>query len=206
MEKGYSPEFIPRSEMDKDSVMEQSPDVFIKNKILYHGSGQSGIESFNQAEEDTVGSGVYFTSEMKDAAGYAKRRARRYKEGLPVLYEANIENVKLLDLRKDENVKMVLEKFKAVLEKELASPNLKWNYETILRNSIEAINAGKIGADNLRDVTFGLGKVFSNFLKTLGYDGLMAVEGGEGEDVGRHDTYLIFDPEKIRIINEKSNF
>jgi hypothetical protein len=26
---------------------------------------------------------------------------------------------------------------------------------------------------------------------------LITIEGGEGEDVGEHDTYLVFDPGKV---------
>lgn len=73
--------------------------------VIYHGSGTSGIAAFVRAEEDTVGSGGYFTSESKDAIGYARRRARRSKNSVPVVYESEINNLKLLDLRSLNNIK-----------------------------------------------------------------------------------------------------
>lgn len=176
--------------------------VLIKNKTLYHGSGTKGIKSFNKAEEDTVGSGIYFTSEEKGAIGYAKRRSRGRDGASPIVYEAAVENVKLLDLRKDENIKKILEGFKEILKNKLKESDLKWNYEIILQKAIEAINAEKINAENLREVTFSIGQMFSDYVKSLGYEGLIALEGGEGEDIGNHDTYLIFDSEKIKIRQE----
>jgi hypothetical protein len=37
----------------------------------------------------------------------------------------------------------------------------------------------------------------------LGYDGLKALEGGEGDDIGAHENYLIFDPQKVQITSEQ---
>lgn len=177
--------------------------VLFKKKTVYHGSGVSGIKQFNKAEEDTVGHGAYFTSEAKNSIGYARRRARREKDASPIIYESSVENIKLLDLRKDENVTEILEGFKQILtDKLLKEPNLDWNYYSISRNAIEAIKSKRIGAGNLREVTFSFGKMFSDYVQSLGYEGLVTIEGGEGEDVGSHDTYLIFDPEKAKIIQE----
>lgn len=176
--------------------------VLVKKKTLWHGSGISGIESFNKAEEDTVGSGIYFTSEAKDAIGYARRRSRREKDASPVIYESSVEDMKLLDLRKDENVKKILEGFKPILVKKLKEPDLKWNVQGVFQMAVEAITSGKVGSGNLREVTFGTGQMFSDYCKSLGYEGLITFEGGEGDDVGSHDTYLIFDPEKAKISQE----
>ena len=176
--------------------------IFIKKKTLYHGSDTTGIKQFNKAEEDTVGSGIYFTSEAKDAIGYARRRSSSRKEAMPVIYESSVENMKLLDLRKDENIKKILEGFREVLKNKLKESDLKWSYEAVLQRAIEVITAGKIGVGNLREVTFGVGQIFSDYVKTIGYEGLVTLEGGEGDDVGNHDTYLIFDPEKIGINKE----
>lgn len=176
--------------------------ILVKKKTLYHGSGISGVESFNKAEEDTVGSGIYFTSEPKDAIGYARRRARREKDASPVIYESSVENMKLLDLRKDENVKKILDGFKQILIEKLKEPDLKWNVQGVFQRALEAINSGKVGSGNLREVTFSTGQMFSDYCKSLGYEGLITFEGGEGDDVGSHDTYLIFDPEKAKINQE----
>jgi hypothetical protein len=195
-----------RTEKIKERQDEEEIDdgigVLVKKKTLYHGSGTSGTRTFNKAEEDTVGSGIYFTSEAKDAIGYARRRSHGKEGASPTIYESSIENMKLLDLRKTENVKKVLEGFKEVLRDKTKEPDLKWNYKAVLRRAVEAINAGKVGAGNLREVTFGTGWMFSDYVKSLGYEGLVTLESGEGEDVGNHDTYLIFDPEKAKINQE----
>ncbi len=178
-------------------------DILINRKTLYHGSATQGIVSFNPAEEDTVGSGIYFTSEAKDAIGYARRRSSSRKGSSPTLYETQVENLRLVNLKRDENVKKVLEGFKEILKEKLKEPGLKWNYEAVLQRAVSAINDGKIGSGNLREVTFSTGEMFSDYVKSLGYEGLVTLEGGEGEDIGNHDTYVIFDPKKVKIIQEQ---
>jgi hypothetical protein len=189
-------------ENQDEEEIENGLGIVVKKKTIYHGSGTSGIEQFNRAKEDTVGNGIYFTSEAKDAIGYARRRSRGREGASPVIYESSVKNMKLLDLRKDENVKKVLEGFKDILKNKLKDPDLKWNYEAVLQKAIEAINAGKVGSGNLRDITFSTGQMFSDYVKSLGYEGLVTFEGGEGDDVGSHDTYLVFDPEKVKINKE----
>ncbi|MDP2934605.1 MAG: hypothetical protein Q8N59_02480 [bacterium] len=197
MEK--EPEFKNLDEEEIDDGL----GVLVKKKTLYHGSGTSGIEAINRAEENTVGSGVYFTSKEEDAVGYAQRRSRHRKDASPIVYESLIENMKLLDLRKNENVKKILGGFKQILIEKLKDPNLKWQGQASLQKAIEAINSESINSSNLREITFSIGHDFSDYCKSLGYDGLIAIEGGEGEDIGIHDTYLIFDSEKAKIDKEK---
>ncbi len=206
-----------RTEKIKERQDEEEVDdgfgVLIKKKTLYHGAGISGIRKFNKAEEDTVGSGIYFTSEAKDAIGYARIRSERERnprradglpvieDAVPVIYESSVEDIKLCDLRKDENVKKVLDGFKKILKEEFKKPDLKWFVRGGLERAIETIDNGKIGAGNLKAVVHGDGKIFSNYIKSLGYEGLITFEGGEC-DIGNHDTYLIFDPEKVKINQE----
>jgi len=189
-----------RSQTTEQTTVKERLDLFIKNKILYHGSTVRGITSFNPAEEDTIGSGVYFTSEEKDAQGYALRRAKG-RGGSPVVYKVEVENIKLANLTEDENVTEIMKGFKDILVGKI-TPNLKWyELETIAR-SVQAIENGRIHAGNLREVTFNYTKTFSEYLKGLGYDGLVAIEGGEGDEIGRHDSYVIFNPEKAKILDE----
>lgn len=191
--------------------------VLVKRKTIYHGSGISGITKFDKAEEDTVGGGVYFTSEAKDAIGYAKIRSERERypqradgkpviaDSVPVIYESSVENIKLCDLRKSENVKKILDSFKQVLETKMNEPSddKMENYwrKKSLQRVIDVIDEGKIGAGNLREIAFSTGSTFSNYIQSLGYEGLITFEGGERGN-GNHDTYLIFDPEKV-IINQE---
>jgi len=206
-----------RTEKIKERQDEEEIDngfgVLVEKKTLYHGSGISGIKEqgkFTKAEEDTVGSGIYFTSEAKDAIGYARLRAERErmvakrenkenKDFSPTIYESSIENMKLLDLRKDENIKKVLEGFKAVLKEELKRTDVPWFYRGAIENSIEIINNGNMRG--LKNVTQNNGELFSKYVKSLGYEGLIALEGGEGNN-DNHDTYLIFDSDKVKINQE----
>ncbi len=166
------------------------------------------IKLFDKAEEDTVGSGVYFTSEARDAIGYARRRSKSSKDKAPVIYEGSVENMKVLDLRNKENVKKILDGFKQILLKEIElnqggdPENKKYFWRRVLEVAIEKIDSGKVAAGNLRDVTFSTGRLFSDYCQTLGYGGLITFEGGEGDEIGNHDTYLIFDPSRIKINRE----
>lgn len=178
-------------------------DILINRKTLYHGSASQGIVTFNPAEEDTVGSGIYFTSEAKDAISYARRRSRSKQDGVPILYEAQVENLRLANLRNDGSVKKILDGFKEVLKQKLSDPDIEWYYQEALGRSIDAINQGKVGSGNLRGAIFAHTDKFTKYLESLGYDGLVTFEGGEGEDIGNHNTYLIFDPKKIKIIKEQ---
>ncbi len=213
-----TPEYwYARTEKIKERQNEEEIDdglgVLVKKKTIYHGSGISGIKKFNKAEEDTVGSGIYFTSEAKDAIGYARLRSERERyrqrsDGLsviedskPVIYESSVENMRLLDLRKSENVKKVLDEFKQILKEESKKPDLKWNWQAVLKDTVEIINSGKVGAGNLKKVTQRTGSMFSKYVKSLGYEGLITFEGGEGGN-SNHDTYLVFDSDKVKINQE----
>ncbi|OGZ66412.1 MAG: hypothetical protein A3C50_02590 [Candidatus Staskawiczbacteria bacterium RIFCSPHIGHO2_02_FULL_43_16] len=201
-----------RTEKIKERQDEEEIDdglgVLVKKKTIYHGSGISGIEKFDKAEEDTVGSGIYFTSEAKDAIGYARLRAKRERGRMdeqknekaePIIYESSVENMKLCDLRKGENLKKILDGYKKILREELKRTDVPWFYKSALQTSIDTIDSGKIRG--LKDVTQSNGELFSDYIKSLGYEGLITFEGGEGDN-GRHDTYLIFDPEKAKINQE----
>lgn len=72
-------------------------------------------------------------------------------------------------------------------------------YRKPFTDAFIAIRSGKIKSGNISEaVGPALGKYFSEFVESLGYDGLIAIEGGEG-DVGNHDSYVVFNPEKVRI-------
>lgn len=178
-------------------------DILINRKTLYHGSANQGIAAFNLAEEDTVGSGIYFTSEAKDAIGYTRRRSRSVQDSGPILYETRVENLRLANLRNDESVKKILGGFKEILKHGLSEPNIQWYYQEALRRSIDAINQGRVSSGNLKEAIFAHTDKFTKYLQSLGYDGLVTLEGGEGEEISNHDTYLIFDPKKVKIIREQ---
>lgn len=178
-------------------------DLIINRKKLYHGSGSSGIMMLNPAEETTVGEGVYLTSEEKDAAGYAIRRSSRVPGSLPVVYQTEIKDLRLVNLTEDENVRRILIGYRPSVIHALEEADLPWNKEGALRKVLHAIDSGIIRSGNLKEVTWYSGSSFTKYLQSLGYDGLVALEGGEGEDVGNHDSYVIFDPTKVKVIEER---
>ncbi len=216
-----------RTEKIKEQQDEEEIDdglgILVKKKTLYHGSGISGIKKFDKAEDDTVGSGVYFTSEAKHAIGYARNRSEREltrqdghanKDSKPVIYEVSVENLKLLDIRYNKNLGKIMKKFSKFLwerAKEVKklrdeavneSERYKWNrYRNDMFDAIEAIDSGRINTD-IQSATRILGQKFSDFIKSLGYDGLVTFEGGEKNTGGNHDTYVIFDPEKVKMNQE----
>lgn len=211
-------DFNPKRKAEFKSLVEETEEeinaglgIFLKRKILYHGSGTTGIEKFDKAEEDTVGSGVYFTSEAKDAASYARVRVGNNKTKRPVVYEVQVENIKLLNMKNAENIKSVLEGFVPVLLElkakiKTSSPIIKETITDMIDEKIRLIKEGKINIHNIRAGTKGVGDAFSKYVNSLGYDGLVTYEGGEGSDFDEHDhdTYLIFDPEKIKIKQEQA--
>lgn len=189
--------------------------VFIKRKIIYHGSGIGGIQKFTPAEEDTVGSGIYFTSQPKDAIGYARIRSKRERSpqradghpvienSVPVIYESSIENIKLCDLTKDENATKILLGLRQFLHNKEQNPELNPKVRNFASLLIKKIDTLKVGAGNLKLITQQASVWFSQYVQSLGYNGLIALEGGEGGN-GNHDSYVIFDPEKARIVQEHS--
>lgn len=183
-----------------EEATDEGRGILVRRKTLFHGSSASGIEKLNPAEETTVGEGVYFTSKREDAEGYANRRSRSREDAVPTIYRANIENLKFFDARSDDNVAKVLKGFLEILQQERQKEGLPWSREAVLDNAIEKIRSSAVTAGNLRDVGFAHGRLFTDYIQSLGYDGLIALEGGEGEDIGNHDTYLIFDPEKVGIL------
>ncbi len=186
----------------EEEIINNGLGVLLKKKILYHGSATNDIDVFKGAEETTVGEGVYFTSTAKEAIGYAKGRSQQRK-GEPILYEASVENLKLVDLRNNENVKRIFEGFLPTvverLEKANADEKAPWYATQGLEEEIKTIQSGKLHRGNIREVVFHDGAEFTKYLQSLGYDGLITLEGGEGDYVGHHDTYLIFNPEKAKI-------
>lgn len=183
-----------------EEIVDDGLGIFVRKKTLYHGSYVSGIKSMVGADEYTIGIGLYCTSQAKDAIGYARRRARQ-RNGQPFLYEGVVENLKLCDLRNDENVNRIMSRFSQFLENEKNKPDIKWNVYSLMEKVVSKIKNNEIKAWNLKEI--GLNDTFTRFMQSQGYDGLIAFEGGEEKDIGRHDTYLIFHPEKVKVNKEQ---
>ncbi len=173
--------------------------IFLKKKTLYHGSATPGIKEFKEADERTVGNGIYLTSLADKAIGYGNVRGRA-KDSV-VLYEASVENLKVCDLRKNINATKIAAGFGEKLRNELMNVTNR-RVKNNINQTLELIDAGEITAGNIRDISFNFLSWFTDYIKSLGYDGLITFEGGDG-NVGSHDTYLIFDPQKVKVNQEQ---
>ncbi|WP_280405289.1 hypothetical protein [Nocardia brasiliensis] len=178
-------------------------EVVLDRATLFHGSATPGITEFERAEEDTVGAGVYLAHE-ETAREYARHRSG--DAGTPVLYEVEIAHARLVDLTDQATVATVLTGFRAVLQTEhdrVARINGSWHWEGALRQMIAEIDSGRgvhVGAVKL--VTQRSGELFSGYLQGQGFDGVAALEGGEGR-MSAHRTYLLFDPTLLHIRAEQ---
>ena len=114
-----------------------------------------------------------------------------------------IEDMKLLDLRNDKNAKTILRKFSDVCKEKSEDKNVDIKYRIPLKQAFVLIRTGKIKSANISEAIGPIGKYFSDYVKSLDYDGLIAIEGGEGDEIGNHDSYVIFDPNEVKIGREQ---
>ena len=195
--------------------------VYIKKKVLYHGSPVQGITEFKIADNSLYGKGVYLTSEARDAMGYVNHRMAEYKaegkEFHPILYRVVIENMRMLDLRSQslEHRLRLSEGFREYVytklrNKEMLLDGEKEHNLAVVRIA-EAYNPkGEVKLPEVPPIEQALSviryssglQVFTNYLVSLGYDGLVNYET-EGDKVGMHDAYVIFDPKKVEIQREQ---
>lgn len=205
---------VPEEVVETEEEIDKGMGVLVKKKTLYHGSATPGIKQegvFKEAIDVTVGNGLYLTSKAEDAINYAHQRkvdedhpvgSYGKKETTPTLYEASIENMKLLDLRRPENILEIVTGFKKYLKKELKK-DLKPNIRLVINQAVYDTPSKSIGVGEIGILTQKVGGQFREFVKSIGYDGLITIEGGESGMIKNHDTYVIFDPEKVKIVNEQ---
>jgi hypothetical protein len=183
--------------------------ILIKHKILYHGSPNSNIDLFKKAEVHTMGEGVYLTDEANKAIGYGQLRTKEKYSGEinPTIYEAEISNIKLLDLSKEENIKKIALELEKIFTQKLSTVENKTQEDKLfaytLKQAIDMIKSGEYGESRFEPVARYprfLSKIFEEYVESLGYDGVFGVEQ-EGP-VQPHTSYVIFNPSKIRIIKE----
>jgi len=201
-------EYNRQPPMDTSDSQEETPidgglGVYIKYKILYHGTGVNGIKVFQSAAETTVGEGVYLTSQLQGAVDYARDRSEVSKTP-PLVYETSIEDMKLLDLRTYANIQKILPGFQRVLEDTLSNLTDEdpWYRRDGIESILNDIRTNEIKVGEIKLFAQNEGKLFSEYVQSLGYDGLITIEGGESKHTENHDTYLIFNPEKVKIKGE----
>lgn len=211
-EKAKPPQHEQGSQrLEKEVVLKSGetvklPYIHIDRMRLFHGSPISGISEFTDAEETTIGYGLYTTSDKNTASGYAIVRSSNEQDRF--LYELEINNMNILDLTtRDamENFALLLKE--SVLDwkdKAKVDGSLEWFIDGIVYDIVFAINTKQFRG--LRDITFSVGDIVRNMLTERGFDGLKANEGGEsgnGIKIGKHDSYVIFDSKKARVIKEE---
>ena len=170
---------------------------------LFVGKGEAGLTEIPEAEETTVGAGVYLTSQQSAAEGYALRRAET--NGTPTVYEAEIQNLRLLDLTTQE----AQEKFTRYWKEQLLKwkerqPSKKWSPQEYAADQI-LLKISSKNISGMRDITFNFTSLVRDTLTREGFDGLTIEEGGEGwgeAKIGAHDSYVIFDPQAVKLIKE----
>lgn len=200
--------------------------VELKDKTLFHGSVKPSIEKFMTSEEadianitdgSTFGLGLYLTSSEKAATAYARKRKsdstlKQEEAGIEsTFYFTKLENLKLLDLRTQENISEFSQKFRTHLIERLRDKSYShdWVVQNSMVKALEEIERG-ITLYNIHSLTgYAMAGVFTNFAKQEGYDGAVTIEGGEGYEneeltyTGNHDTYVVFDPTKVIIVDKK---
>jgi hypothetical protein len=191
-----------------------------RSLTLYHGTWVPGIRVLDPARaprsetvEWTVGEGTYFTSQLLDGEGYARVRAVEHG-GRPIVYTTQIRNVHLADLRSDDAIDGALRGFARHLSRELTrSPPSTFIETNDWLAAIQDIETGAYrrgGKSHIKPVVhqYHLEREFTRYLRAeLGYDGLVTMEGGEVEGaaaIGAHDTYVLFDPRKARVVDERA--
>ncbi|MEK6917632.1 MAG: hypothetical protein AABW51_01670 [Nanoarchaeota archaeon] len=167
---------------------------------LYHGSGELGIRVFRKAYDDTIGEGIYLTSDIESAEGYAKLRSQNTKT--PVVYSVSVDGLNFLDFREIKTLDIVMASFLEVLTDKLKHAK-KWYVVASTKKAIEDIRNKKYIKSGIKEITFSHGDIFSRHIESLGYDGLLALEGGEGKYRKIHDSWVVHNPSKVNFIGER---
>ncbi len=178
-----------------------------KEVTLYHGSRVHNIDRMQPADEATVGNGIYATSMPEKAFGYARVRSS-YKHETPMVYELVAENIEFVDLREWPNVDKFMQGYADVLESMVGAGDYDDN-SIGMRDRVEEVIALVRSGDKyaLKDVTWNLMTIFTDYVVSHGFDGIIADEGGEfgdGMEIGRHDSWVIIQPEMARITDYES--
>lgn len=203
-------QIIRKGVLLKNSEKVEIPTIHIDRMRLYHGSPVNEITAFKEANEDTIGRGVYFTTDRKAAKRYAVARSNGTKSRV---YEVEVSNLDIADLRTRAGQEAFARLFKQSLLdwKEDHLPNLKGPSDVLIRSIreqrekaikelIEKIDDNSF--KHLRDLTFAWGDLVSKTLSSLGYNGLISIEG-EPPQIDFHDSVVIFNPQNVKIIDQK---
>jgi hypothetical protein len=190
------------------------PTLHVAKMPLFHGSPVAGIAAFDveQSDQMTIGKGIYFTPNREPAIAYAKWRSNEAAN--PTLYEAEIQDADIADLR----TRKAQEEFAKLHKQALLDweqnvlPTMKGPSEELTemikeqRKEMVADTVKKIDENSwvqLRDITFNWADLVSRTLSTQGYKGLTSIEG-EPPKVDFHDSVVVFNPQDAPIIHQQA--
>ena len=183
------------------------PSMRIGRMQLFYGSQVPGITELTKSEETTLGNGLYLTSSRDAASGYAVVRASR-KPNIPIVYETEIRDLNILNLSTPQSIdafaKLMRQEILKLKTSDSGGDTQQAWRNIIVDTNLETIDQKKYRG--LKDLTWNFQDRVPLMLSGLGYDGLMAFEGGEtrnGVDIGVHDTFVISDLKKAKITNEQ---
>lgn len=227
-EKHAQPQQVP-------DVIDNGLGLRFAEVTMYHGGAEANIVDFNRSVDTTIGAGLYATSMPDQAFGYAVLRAHDHEEGgpriktkegvveplnSPVVYELTLQDVTFADLREQANIDRVLPgpfaDFLAtwIDEHQEAIDSDRYHVAregmTQALTQLRAINTVQAGQIKLALGNFYMvGEAFTDYLQSLGYDGLIGIEGGEQISTiqsytGIHDSWVLFDPAKAKVTDEVS--
>lgn len=190
-----------RNEEKEPEVIDNGFAIFVEQRTLYRGSRTSGIKKLNlPADASSAGEGVYLTT-AKEAIGYA-HGGRAGNE--PRIYETRIKNVKLADLRNEENVNRVNKEMKLLLQKELERKDVPWWYPEVVKQDIRFLKGESTFFAKLNLVGTKHPEILTKYVSGLGYDGLVTIEGGEPGHFENHQSWVIFNPDNVEVLQEHS--
>lgn len=188
------------------------PTLHVYKMSLYHGSHMGGIKVFEEGDQQTIGRGIYFTLTKESAKGYARKRSN--SAATPTVYEVEVTNADIVDLRTRDAQEQFAKLYRQVLLdwEQNVLPNLKGSSEDVIkiikeqRKESIAELVKKIDSNSwikLRDLTFSWADLVSTTLASEGYKGLISIEG-EPPKIDFHDSVVIFNPQDIKIINQQT--
>lgn len=197
MDEGTSEKITPVSQ-----ETERFPEVKIDRVNLFYGASISGIKELRIAEESTIGEGLYLTFQQEAAEGYAKRRAKLNPNSRPTVYQVEVSNLRMADFREKTTMDVFASKLKNRLLEEVKKPNLPYYAKRAMQETLEKINTHSYRSE--KDLMWSHPDLSTEIVRSEGFDGLIAYEGGEGDEVGNHDSFVIFDPSKAKVLREIS--
>lgn len=188
-----------RCKEEEPELIDDGFAIFVKERTLYHGSRTPGIKKLNlPADASSAGEGVYLTT-AREAIGYA-HGGRVCSE--PTIYETRIRNAKLADLRNEENIERVNKEMETLLWAELERKDVPSWYPGRVRDDIDYLQGEATVFQKFNYAATKHPEILTKHVAGQGYDGLVTIEGGEPGHFENHQSWVIFDPDKVAILEE----